>query len=362
MTPMAPTNVCGYSLNRHAPDMTSTQLNTFRQQADPPADQLVADCLARQTQRKLFDALAMPWAETQQLPAGDAVAAFLRTPRRPMARHDAGALASGQQVFERYASQIMMLLGGLSLPYCYAGSPGNKALYLSDKMRHLPGKRLADTSAFVLAVCRPGAFIASAEARVQVNKTRLVHAVARYFLRLQKQWNDGWGAPINQEDMAGTNLAFSYIVLCGLARIGVQLSTADREAFLFMWQHIGYELGIDERLLASNWREAQYLERLIRQRHFKASAEGRALTRELIAYYQRVAPRSQARLVEAQMRYWLGREVSDWLGLRAYAVLDGIVQLNSAWAETKNIFVAQRSTLQHVEQQQRTLERASVNG
>ena len=81
---------------------------------------------------------------------------FLCTSRPAPRWSDPDRVIRGQRVFEKYALPIMTLLGGLSLPYCFAASPGNKALYFAEKMRQSPGKRLADTADFILAVCTPG--------------------------------------------------------------------------------------------------------------------------------------------------------------------------------------------------------------
>ena len=67
----------------------------------------------------------------------------------------------------------MTLLGAFALPYCYAGSPGNKALFLSEKMRNSPGKRLADTAEVTIAVSTPGSF-ENGEAYFHINKTRII--------------------------------------------------------------------------------------------------------------------------------------------------------------------------------------------
>ncbi len=66
--------------------------------------------------------------------------------------------------------EMMALLGAMSLPYCYAASPGNKALYLSDKMRNAPGKRLMDTASFVIAVLTPNSFGEHSTATIHINK------------------------------------------------------------------------------------------------------------------------------------------------------------------------------------------------
>jgi hypothetical protein len=56
----------------------------------------------------------------------------------------------------------------------------------------------------------------------------------------------------------------------------VSLSAADEEAYLHVWNVIGYLLGVDERLLAHDMIQARELRARIERRQFAASPEGRA--------------------------------------------------------------------------------------
>ena len=238
----------------------------------------------------------------------------------------------------------MTLLGGLSLPYCYAASPGNKALYLSEKMRQSPGKRLADTADFILSVCIPGSLEKNQEGSFAINRTRLIHAIARYHILIKGSWEDRWGMPINKEDMAGTNLAFSYILLVGLQKSAHILSIREKEDFLFLWRYIGYQLHISNQLLPASFTEAAELERNIRSRHFKKSAEGVTLTKELLQYYKHIVPSIDGYLLDSQIRYWLGENVADCLGIPAQPFKDSVVQSVNSFRELGNLFRINNNT------------------
>jgi hypothetical protein len=267
---------------------------------------------------------------------------FLLT-RKPLpVWFDEKKLHRGQQVFETYAMEIMTLLGALALPYCYAGSPGNKALYLSEKMRKAPGKRLFDTAQFIISVSTPGGFTDSGVGHIHINKTRLIHAIARYYLLKGGNWNPEWGQPINQEDMAGTNLAFSYIILLGLQKSGFILTEIEKEDFLFLWRYIGYQLNVDQALLPDSFQQAATLARTIEKRNFKKSEESMDLTKELMNYYKTVVPPRQAIFIESQVRYFLGPEVAGYLGLEENPIRDGITSMMSSFKELKNIFEVHR--------------------
>jgi len=248
-------------------------------------------------------------------------------------------LKRGQRFFKKFALDIMTLLGALSLPYCYAASPGNKAIHLTEKMRKSPGKRLLETAHFIIAVMQENGF-ENGTASFEIQKTRLIHALVRYMIKTKTQWDETWGLPVNQEDMAGTNLAFSFIVLRGLEASRFKLRPEDREDFLFTWRYIGYQLHIDEALLPANYIEAEQLEIAIKKRHFRHSAEGTLLTRELIDHYKESFPMIAGYFVDSQIRYLVGPDVADMLGVRADKYKDRfVIALNRVREKLNTWFV-----------------------
>lgn len=316
---------------------TSRFLDIQRLVADPAADRLVQNHFQNNDQGLLYRHLQMTRKDMIQQ-EDTAVKFFLCASRQQPRWYDRDRIARGQQVFKKYAMPIMNLLGGLSLPYCYAASPGNKALYLSEKMRQSPGKRLADTADFILAISIPGSLEKNDEGLFHINKIRMIHAIARYYLQKKGNWDNQWGLPINQEDMAGTNLAFSYLILLGLQTSGFILSGREKEDFLFLWRYIGYNLHIHNDLLPASFAEAGLLESAIRNRHFKKSVEGTTLTQELIQYYREVMPSNIAYLIDSQIRYLLGAAVADCIGLHPQPVKDRVVSFMNSFKETANLF------------------------
>jgi hypothetical protein len=233
----------------------------------------------------------------------------------------------------------MTLLGALSLPYCYAASPGNKAIYLTEKMRKNPGKRLLDTAQFIITVLEEGSFT-TGEGSFEIQKTRLIHAMVRHYISTQNLWDYHWGAPVNQEDMAGTNLAFSYIIVKGLEESDFQLTQKEKEDFLYAWRFIGYQLQIDEALLPASYAEAEELESTIKHRHFKYSEEGNLLINDLLEHYRESFPAVAGYFVDSQIRYFTGPEVASFLGLKAHPVKDSIVRgMNKLRKRLNRLFV-----------------------
>jgi hypothetical protein len=149
-----------------------------------------------------------------------------------------------------------------------------------------------------------------------------------------------WGHPVNQEDLAGTNIAFSYIILLGLYQGKYPVLPEEAESFLHTWRFVGYLLHIDEALLPASFAEAAALEQAIKQRHFKHSEEGEILTTDLIKHYKESFPKVAGYFVDSQIRYYVGPEVSRFLGISESPVKDSIVRwINTAKERLNKTFV-----------------------
>ena len=320
-------------------------LDKQRLVGDSPADQLVAGIFNKNNQSQVYDVFKLSEADIIKKRKSSPVIAFLADKKKNPTWFDAARMVKGQAVFESYAAEIMTLLGVLALPYCYAASPGNKALYLSTKMRQNPHKRLTDTAEFIINVSTKGNLTDNHIGHIHINKTRLTHAIARYYVS-KGEWDKSWGVPINQEDMAGTNLAFSYLILIGLNQSGFVLSDQEKEDYLYLWRYIGYQLGIEEKLLPATMKQAHTLAYRIKQRNFKISQEGIVLTEELLTYYRSVAPNDVARFIDSQVRYYLGAEVAGYVGLEPDPIKDRITNVMNSFKEAENFLKVHKDSVE----------------
>ena len=310
-------------------------LDIKRKEADPEADELITYLYSKNQEHVLYHFLQTPFDESLNNLTSDSLKAFL-IKRRETSWYDPELTEKGQRFFKKYATEIMMLLGALSLPYCYAATPGNKAIFLTEKMRKKPGKRLLETADYVISLMDEKAFSENGYGWLLINKTRLIHAMVRYMLLHSGRWDDSWGVPINQEDMAGTNLAFSYIILEGLEKLKFNLSEDDKSGFLHIWRYIGYQNYIDEALLPENMNEGWALEEMIVKRNFRSSTEGKLLIKDLIGHYRSAFPRVAGFLVDSQIRYFLGEDVSDLLGLESNQFKDSFIKVINKLKESLN--------------------------
>ena len=232
----------------------------------------------------------------------------------------------GQDFFSKYAQELLAMLGFLSLPYCYAAADGAQVLFRSKRIRESPEKRLLETAAFVFDVSEKGAFGSQGKGIISTGKVRLMHAAIRYHILKSGHWPEALGTPINQEDMAGTNLAFSLISVRGLRKLGYQIPVSESWAFIDMWNRIGLLLGVEESLLPVNTKAAYNLEKAIAKRNFRKSEEGVALTHALHDYmrkgFSEIGPIDPAMITA----FLVGDTVAPLLGLQRGVVLPRLLQ------------------------------------
>ncbi|NBA85491.1 DUF2236 domain-containing protein [Emticicia sp. CRIBPO] len=217
--------------------------------------------------------------------------------------------------YTRYQREIGVILGCYSLPYCYLAEDGARVLQISGRIKNDTYNRLKETGHFLRNVMKVDAWENGSIFQILL-KIRLLHAVSRYFTLLSGRWNMDWGYPVNQEDMAGTNLSFSFIVVKGLIKLGIQPDSVQENAYLLTWSGIGQIMGIEPGLLVNTYKEAYHLDKAIALRHFRKSEVGVELTDALMNCYATIADSELvAGLFRSQSRLLLGEKYADLLGI-----------------------------------------------
>lgn len=296
-------------------------LEQMRQQTDPPADKVIKQLFGqgevstfREVMAKLTHNRDIS-SSLSELPEN--VSQYFREIGQLPLWADKQKIRRGQHFFARNAQNILSMLGFLSLPYCYAAANGAQVLYFSERIYKNTQRRLIETAQFVLDVTEENAFSAEGKAFASIAKVRLMHATVRYHLWQSGEWQAKWGQPINQEDMAGTNLAFSWIVIRGLRRIGVKVSPQEAQDFLHLWNVVGYLLGVKEALLPKSPKAAFWLDKQIAKRQFKPSKAGKVLSQALLNCLQ-ASPISEnlpKGFVPSYLRFLLGENIADLLAI-----------------------------------------------
>ena len=228
---------------------------------------------------------------------------------------DRNRMQKASNFYKKHENLILYLLGVLSLPYCYAARKGVQVLFLSKRLQQDTLQRLQETAFFVLNANTYN-FANESYWKNNILKIRLLHALVRTFTKHSDKWQAEWGEPINQEDMAGTNLSFSYIILKGMRKLGFAYTKQEAESFLHLWNVIGDLLGVQETLLPNTMQEAFWLDKQISEKEFAPSSEGQVLCKALIEVFEHQSPSALlSDFALAQMRFLLGEEISKILDL-----------------------------------------------
>jgi hypothetical protein len=304
-------------------------LADFRQRQDPPADaviEAVAALSGHVAVGRLMAWLGKPADQNLDALPG-VVQDFFRENARLPAFADEEKMRRGLTFFQKREGPIGLMLGFLSLPYTYLGANGVQVLMLSGRMLGDTRKRLEETGEFLFGLMNERAW-KTGDAFVRCLKVRLIHAAVRWFTAQSGRYDPAWGAPVNQEDMAGTNLTFSWIVIRGLRRANLAPTEEEAGDYLHLWNVVGALNGVHETLLPQNLREAFLLDKAIAQRQFQPSPEGRALTKALLRAIEDLIPSFTLKaLPAAQMRFLLGDEYADALGIPEVPVEKRLVRL-----------------------------------
>jgi len=298
---------------------TDEQLQPYREMGDPPADEMIA-ALVQGGQVPAVNVLMRHLVQNEypipeSLPP--AVRAYLdRTDDLPDWA-DRARLEAGERVFVRYGPELVVILHCYSLPFCYLGMNGVQVLNLTDRLESNPTRRILETAQMLVDVMQPGG-LAGKEGRGRrtIQKVRLMHAAVRRMARLAPSWREAWGLPINQEDLAGTLMSFSWVGLDGLKKLGVELSADDREAYLHCWNVAGWLLGIRRELLPRDEARATDLAHAVARHQFGPSPAGRDLCGALVKHTAYHLPGNAfEHLAPVMIHYFLGEQWASWLGL-----------------------------------------------
>jgi hypothetical protein len=229
--------------------------------------------------------------------------------------YDKKKLIRATDFYQENQQNIGLILGLYSLPYCYLGADGAKVLYMSERIKNDTYKRLTETGSFLKAVMNYDNW-KSIRIFAICLKVRLLHASIRYFTLHSKKWDLAWGYPINQEDMLGTNLAFSLVVLRGLEKLGYSIDKTYEDAYINIWNVIGFLLGVKQEIMPKNYVEALKIDKQIADRQFRQSVEGQELTASLMQVIRSFAPNDiTADLLQSQSRMLLGEKYAQMLGI-----------------------------------------------
>ncbi|HYF94705.1 MAG TPA: oxygenase MpaB family protein [Symbiobacteriaceae bacterium] len=296
---------------------TDLMLDALRRQGDPQADRVVAELAARgelaRVRRLLETLLHSDQAVPEELP--EAAVRWLEQTGDLPSWVNRRRLERGAAFFAEHGVLVSLILATDSLVECYAARKGVKVLTATYRMAQNPYRRIAETAQWVLLVMAPGGLGPEGQGIRATQKVRLMHAAIRHLILAAGGWDlPGWGVPINQEDLAGTLMAFSYIVLRDLRKLGVTVSDGEAEDFLYIWRAVGEMIGVRPSVIPTGMAEAQALTEAIFRRHHGPSPDGVLMTRALLEMHASMVPGELFDgIIPALLRHLAGDQVADWM-------------------------------------------------
>jgi hypothetical protein len=292
---------------------------------DPLADRAVEvlASLSHGARNALVDSVLKTGAD-RATDAPEALRAFVSACERVPFWVDFERAARGGHAFLLSGPLGGLVLGTYSLAISYCSPAGNKPLVLSGRLEQDTSRRLAETSRYVQLVSQADSMRPGRSGWSATVKVRLMHAMVRRMASASPRWKTAaWGVPINQPDMAGTGLLFSWIVLDGLDKLGFSIEGRAREDLLHLWRYVSWLQGVDEDLLWNDEREARDLWDLISLTQGPPDDDSRALVHALLASGIQSARSDEERrraermlpVGQAFVRYFLGDTLADSLRL-----------------------------------------------
>lgn len=294
-------------------------LDAARRRGDPPADAVVASLFATHgvdAVRGLMAQLVKDDAFVPETLPGD-LRAYLDATEVPDTR-DAATIEAGERVFAVHGPEILMVLCCSSLPSSYSARKGVQVLHRTAYLAKRPTRRLFETAQMIIDVMSPGGLGATGRGLRTAQKVRLMHAAVRHLVRHDpaRSWDlDEFGLPINQEDLLGTLMTFSWLILEGLETLGVPLDPAEQAAYTATWMHVGKVMGIEPALIPSTVDETEWLTRTIERRQVAPSDEGREMTTALLEMMGVNLPLPLRSVPPGLIREFLPPDVADFLGV-----------------------------------------------
>jgi len=234
---------------------------------------------------------------------------------------DPAKIERGQKLFEALGLQISLCLFCASLPSAYAAAKGVKVLARTAQLETNTRRRIMETGQFLMNVLAVGSFEPQGKGFRTIEHVRLMHAAVRKMIEGRNAqrpgfWDPNWGIPINQEDLVGTMLSFSCVPVESLPRLGVDVSTDDKEAYLHLWNVIAHLLGVDDDLRVEGIDDATALVETIRRRQFRASPEGREMTAALMELLDEMTPGHEFdKTIPPLIRHLAGDTTADMLAV-----------------------------------------------
>ena len=222
-------------------------LDKLRGQTDPLADAAVQRLIEQhgvEAASMLFRSMN---SNAEALPddAPEALREFVEQTSKLPSDLDYERLERGGAVFFQHAFSAAVVMLASSLPSGYSAPCLTHILTISGDLEQHPFKRLMGVVQLLVNISVVDAFQPQGEALVTAQKMRLLHAGIRAMTaKYRPDFEKSYGPPVNHEDMLATIMAFSWLVIDGLQKLGVDLTEQEGEDYYYLWRTFAQMTGI----------------------------------------------------------------------------------------------------------------------
>ncbi|WP_342046385.1 oxygenase MpaB family protein [Bacillus sp. OTU530] len=296
---------------------TDEFLEKLRMEGDPVLDRIIEELFKNSQVGSVNDLLKQLMYNDQEYPQElpDTIEFWLRNTAHCPEDVDLARIRNATDLFQEHGIAITFLLSTSSLVNCYAARKGVKVLTFSYRLGQNAYRRIAETGQFVLHVMAPGGLEPGGQGIKAIQKVRLMHSAIRHLVQKTGRWDEKEnGIPICQEDLLGTLLTFSIVIIAGLRHLGMKVTEKQAEDYLYFWRIVGIMLGVRKDIIPETMEEAIQLEKMIKKRHHGPSPEGIQMTRALLEFHAGLIPGQVFdNIIPALIRETVGDEIADWM-------------------------------------------------
>ncbi len=282
---------------------TETYLDEMRTQGDPLADESLQS-IVHADEAGVIRSLFRTMNANDAVPPGNVFPALTRFFEQTNVLPpgvDQQRILRGERVFIRNVYLAALALLTKSLPEGYAAPNLSIILNISGELRTHTFRRLLATLQTVINVSSCHGFQQGGRAVITAQKLRLLHSGIRHLTKKSRpEYASRYGVPVNQEDMLGTVMGFSLLVLRGLRALGARLSRQEEEDFLYLWLVFSRMMGIyphanpnDISYIPADVDDAEAFYGLYERRHYVDAAQnpdGVALGQANVAMLEQMIP------------------------------------------------------------------------
>lgn len=196
---------------------------------------------------------------------------------------DADKLKLGAETIQR--TGLMGAYGALVDVSLMGGYLARRALKVLVRTGEIGGKvprRIAETALWWMSVTETDGLARFADGFKNTLRVRITHAQIRAAMNADKHWDHAdWDSPVNQPQMAGTQLLFSLIGLLGMRVMGFRFTSQEVDAVIHLWRYVGHLIGVHSDLIPASEDDAWRLMWLLAATEFQPDQDSRLLAQAL---------------------------------------------------------------------------------